>query len=94
MATSLHFIEHSIIIRPSEPHIYSRSDAFTLSGFTTAFKPALNEWNSMGHRVGYIIMTGLIITAESRGAEGAAAPPWRVAQEKMGGLGCGVKKKR
>ncbi len=59
IATSLHFIEHSIIIRPSEPHIYSRTDAFTLSGFTTAFKAALNERNSTG-RVAYIIMTGLI----------------------------------
>ncbi len=28
MAT-LHFIEHSIIIRLSEPHIYIRTDAFT-----------------------------------------------------------------
>ncbi len=68
MATSLHFIERSIIIRPSEPHIYSRIDAFVwihihiqdLSGFTSAFKAALNERNSTGHRIAYIIMTGLI----------------------------------
>ncbi len=38
----------------------SRTDAFTLSGFTTAFKAALNERNTTGHRVAYIIMTGLI----------------------------------
>ncbi len=47
MATSLdiEFIEHFIIIRPSEPHIYSHTDTFTLSEFTTAFKAALNERN-------------------------------------------------
>ncbi len=73
MATSLHraFIEHYIVIRPSDPHIYiyiyidyiyiySQTDAFTLSGFTTAFKAALNERNSTGHRVAFIIMTGLM----------------------------------
>ncbi len=72
MASLLHraFIEHSIIIRPSEPHlfiiiplephIYSHTDAFTLSGFTTACKAALNDWNSTGHRVADIIMTGLM----------------------------------
>ncbi len=58
MATSLHraFIEHYIIILPSEPHVYSCTVAFTSSGFTTAFKAALNERNSTGHRVAYIIM--------------------------------------
>ncbi len=41
--------------------IYSRTDAFTLSGFTTAScKAALNDRNSTGHRVAYIIMTGLM----------------------------------
>ncbi len=53
VATSLHFIERSIIMRPSEPHIYiyiyiyiySQTDAFAWSGFTTAFKAALNERN-------------------------------------------------
>ncbi len=44
------FIEHYLNIQPSEPHVYSRTDAFTLSGFTTAFKSALNERNSVGHR--------------------------------------------
>ncbi len=60
--TSLHraFIEHSIIIRLSEPHLYIRTDAFTLSGFTTAFKVGLNERNSTGHRVAYIIKTSLM----------------------------------
>ncbi len=61
MATSLHFIELSIIIRPSEPHIgYIAELTPALSGFTTAFKAALNERNTTGHRVAYIIMTGLI----------------------------------
>ncbi len=60
MATSLHFIEDFIIIQLSEPHIYSRTGAFTLSGFTSAFKAALNERNSTGHRVADIIMTGLM----------------------------------
>ncbi len=66
MARSLHraFIEHYIFIRPPDPHIYiyiySQTDAFTLSGFTTAFKAALNERNSTGHRVAFIIMTGLM----------------------------------
>jgi len=55
MAT-LHFIELYIIIRPSEPHLYNRTDAFTLSGFTTAFKAALNDRNSTGHRDADIIM--------------------------------------
>ncbi len=50
MATSLHsaFIDHYIIIRPSESHIYSWTDAFTLLGFTTAFKATLNERNHDG----------------------------------------------
>ncbi len=64
----IEFIERSIIIRPSEPHIcvyiyiytHSCTDAFTLSGFRTAFKAALNEWDSTGHRVAYIIMMGLM----------------------------------
>ncbi len=60
MATSRHFIERYIIIRLSEPHVYSRTDVFTLSGFTTAFKAALNERNRTGPRVSYIIMTGLM----------------------------------
>ncbi len=62
MATSLHraFIERSVIILPSDPHIYSRTDSFTLSGFTIAFKAALNGRNSTGHRVAYIIMMGLM----------------------------------
>ncbi len=34
-------------------HIYSRTDTFTLSGFTTAFKAALNERKSTGHRVAF-----------------------------------------
>ncbi len=67
MATSLHFIEHSIIIRPSEAHIYSRTDAFILSGFTTTFKAALNEWKSTGHCVSYIIMTGLMHHGDGAG---------------------------
>ncbi len=48
--TSLHraFIEHSIIIQPSEPHIYSWTYTFTLSGFTTELKAALKERNSTG----------------------------------------------
>ncbi len=41
----------------SEPYIYSQTNAFTFSGFITAFKAALNEQNSTGHRVAYIIMT-------------------------------------
>ncbi len=63
IATSLHrvgFIEHFIIIGPSEQHILfiDETDAFTLSLFTTAFKAALNERNSTGHRVAYMIMRG------------------------------------
>ncbi len=40
MESSLHrvaFIEHFIIIGLSEPHLQSRTDAITLSGFTAAF---------------------------------------------------------
>ncbi len=60
MATSRHraFIEHFIIMRLSELHIYSQTNAFTLSGFTTAFKAVLNERNGTGHRVADIITTG------------------------------------
>ncbi len=49
--TSLHraFIEHSIIIRPSETHIYRRTDAFTLSGFTTAFKASCHVIGTSGN---------------------------------------------
>ncbi len=47
-------------VRAFRNRIYSRTDTFTMSGFTTAFKAALNERNSMGHRVSYIIMTGLM----------------------------------
>ncbi len=45
---------------------YSRTDAFTLSGFTTACKAALDERNSTGHRVAYIIMTGLMHSQRRR----------------------------
>ncbi len=37
-------------------YIHSCTDAFTLSGFTTIFKAALNDRNSTGHRVAFIIM--------------------------------------
>ncbi len=46
--------------------IYSRTDAFTLSGFTTAFKAALNEQDSTRHRVAYIIMMGLMHSQRRR----------------------------
>ncbi len=60
MTTSLHFIECSqsiILLYDRQNRIYNRTNAFTLSGFTTAFKAALNEWNTTGHRVVYIIIT-------------------------------------
>ncbi len=46
--------------------MYSRTNAFTLSGFKSAFKAALNDWNSTGHRVSYIIMTGLMHSQRRR----------------------------
>ncbi len=64
--TTLHFIERSVIIRASEPRAYSQTDAFTLSGFKSAFKAALNDRNSTGHRVSYIIMTGLMHSQRRR----------------------------
>ncbi len=48
MASSLHFIDQYIIIQSSEPHVYSQTDSFTLSGFTSAFKAALNERKQHG----------------------------------------------
>ncbi len=72
MASSLRraFLErYIIIIRPSKPHIYSRTDAFTLSGFTSACKAALNDRNSTGHRVAYIIINRFNAPTETEEGE-------------------------